>query len=83
MYGDIKEVIGTDRDYFLEINNLGVACLLEDTRDRFGRPRLAVDKTEIERLYDIHLSWEKVADILDLIKDITKKKDRVWFGCLE
>ena len=63
--GRLENVIATDEDYALGLADSRVDEIqTENANETYGRPRLLVDKVEIERLFDIYHSWREVAAML-------------------
>ena len=63
----------------MNLNGQVATRALEESNNVLGRPRLAVGKDEMERLFDIHRSWKDVASFLG-VSTKTIQRCRIEFG---
>lgn len=75
----LREAIAIDEDYIMNVNTQVATGTLEESNDVPGRPRLAVGKNEMERLFDIHRSWKEVASFLG-VSTKTIQRRRIELG---
>ena len=61
-----SSIEGTLLDYSHEDNNIG-RCFLSETTEHIGRSKVEVSKEIIERLFELHWSWQTVASILEIL----------------
>ena len=75
----LQDAIAIDEDYVMNLNEQAATGSVEESNDVLGRPRLAVGKDEMERLFDIHRSWKDVASFL-VVSTKTIQRRRIELG---
>eukprot|EP00112_Aurelia_sp_Birch-Aquarium-sp1_P026258 Seg920.7 transcript_id=Seg920.7/GoldUCD/mRNA.D3Y31 product="hypothetical protein" protein_id=Seg920.7/GoldUCD/D3Y31 len=77
----LRDAIEVDEEYVITLNEPVPISTLEDVDNVFGRPRIAVEKEEMERLFGIYRSWKEVASLMGVSKK-TLQRRRIEVGLI-
>ena len=75
----VENNILIDEAYIADMSIDFIGCPEEHEEGAFGRPRKLVEKEEIENLFQVYNSWQKVAELLG-ISDKTLRRRRHEYG---
>lgn len=77
----LRDAIEVDEEYVMTLNEPVPRSTLEDVDNVFGRPRIAVEKAEMERLFGIYRSWKEVASLMG-VSTKTLQRRRIEVGLI-